>query len=590
MRLDEFVDKWLRGARRITANPKHAYDLSWVTPGATYEAPTAAARMGVANVSMINAACRSGAIAGARRGSDGRVWLFTAEALLAWRQQVPEHTRFDIRARLAGMRIRQLNEKTGDIQWSRVVSACESGEKDVYQVTAGDFVVAGSADHRVLTSKGWKAIGSLERGDLLVVRKFGKRDSDKADPMRLKKIDGMWRSQWQREERQRLLAESPLCRRCSVNPGVEIHHIEPVCKNPARAFDPTNVTLLCDACHNAMHVQQDWQGKKYLYGALAPVTAIMLRGTEMTYDLEIAGDFPNFLANGVVVHNSRNSASSRAIPSERLISAIMTDPFIPQWTAANKGMVAAGPLDEDAAREATADCLAARDYILAYVARQVARGVSKQDANRYLEPWMYTTIVATACERAWRWFFGLRDDGAADPKFAYPAKLMHDAFNDSMPRILDDGDWHLPYIDGGDIGAARRDYGYVEVPTLDGLLPDARAAVQRTLALMSAARCARISYLRQHEARNIHDEVKRAGELVRLRHWSPTEHQAQALSGSLGKLGGNLGPGWLQHRHIIGDGFAELPTSLYGKVNEVYRAACLAASDGSDNQTGGGGA
>src|SRR5277367_190825 len=30
MRLDEFVDKWLHGARRVAANPKREYDLSWV--------------------------------------------------------------------------------------------------------------------------------------------------------------------------------------------------------------------------------------------------------------------------------------------------------------------------------------------------------------------------------------------------------------------------------------------------------------------------------------------------------------------------------------------------------------------------------
>jgi hypothetical protein len=97
--------------------------------------------------------------------------------------------------------------------------------------------------------------------------------------------------------------------------------------------------------------------------------------------------------------------------------------------------------------------------------------------------------------------------------------------------------------------------------------------VQRTLALMSAARCARISYLRQHEPRDIHDEVKRAGDLVRMRHWSPTEHQAQARRDAQGALGGNLGLGWLQHRHIIGDGFDTLPVKHYGAA--VRTAECL---------------
>ena len=253
--------------------------------------------------------------------------------------------------------------------------------------------------------------------------------------------------------------------------------------------------------------------------------------------------------------HSRNSASSRAIPSERLISAIMTAPFIPQWTAANKGMVAAGLLAPANVVAADSVWLTARDAAIHAADALVSLGVAKQDANRLLEPFMFTTIVATACDRAWAWMFGLRDDPAADPKFAYPAKLMHDAYRASTPQLLADGDWHLPYIDGGDIGTVRRDYGYCDTATLDGLDSGQRSQVQVTLARMSAARCARISYLRQHEARDMHDELTRCLDLIRLRHWSPTEHQARAHHTSTGSMGGNLGPGWWQHRHIIGDGY-----------------------------------
>ena len=290
--------------------------------------------------------------------------------------------------------------------------------------------------------------------------------------------------------------------------------------------------------------------------------------------------------------HSRNSASSRAIPSELLVSAIMTDPFIPQWTAANKGMVAAGLLAPANVVAADSVWLTARDAAIHAADALVSLGVAKQDANRLLEPFMFTTIVATACDRAWAWMFGLRDDPAADPKFAYPAKLMHDAYRASTPQVLADGDWHLPYIDGGDIGTVRRDYGYCDTATLDGLDSGQRSQVQVTLARMSAARCARISYLRQHEARDMHDELTRCLDLIRLRHWSPTEHQAQALSAYVtGGRSGNLGPGWLQHRHIIGDGYADLVTSTYGKVNEVYRGACPAGDKNSDdNQKAGGGA
>ena len=242
---------------------------------------------------------------------------------------------------------------------------------------------------------------------------------------------------------------------------------------------------------------------------------------------------------------SRNSASSRAIPSDRIIAAIESDPFIPEWTAANKGMVAAGHLNENASREATKDCLAARDYMIAYVKRQVARGVSKQDANRYLEPWMFTTIVATGTDRAWEWFFGLRDHGDADPKIGKAARLMHEAYDDSKPREMDEGDWHLPYIKEGDRERA------IETECTG------KYGIRYTflLAHMSAARCARISYLRQHEDRSVADEVSRACELVKSGHWSPTEHQAVVMPGH--NQGGNFGNDqpFAQFRHLIGDGY-----------------------------------
>lgn len=267
--------------------------------------------------------------------------------------------------------------------------------------------------------------------------------------------------------------------------------------------------------------------------------------------------------------HSRNSASSRAIPAERLISAVASAPFVPKWTAANKGMVAAGPLDPDLCEEATAIWLEARDAAVLAVRRLVAIGVAKQDANRLIEPFMFTTIVATACDRAWEWFFSLRDDGQADPKFVEPARLMHEAYRASVPAQLADEEWHLPYIDARDIAAARRSFGFCDARSLDGLQGEDRALVQQALARMSAARCARISYLRQHEERNIDDEFARARDLVRMRHWSPTEHQARANHEYQGRASGNLGPGWMQHRHLIGDGYRSTQITPPLKIKEL---------------------
>ena len=58
MRLDDFVDKWLHGARRYASNPKREYDLSWVEGEKRYTAHEAAANMGMANPGAIHMACR----------------------------------------------------------------------------------------------------------------------------------------------------------------------------------------------------------------------------------------------------------------------------------------------------------------------------------------------------------------------------------------------------------------------------------------------------------------------------------------------------------------------------------------------------
>jgi thymidylate synthase ThyX len=248
---------------------------------------------------------------------------------------------------------------------------------------------------------------------------------------------------------------------------------------------------------------------------------------------------------------SRNSASSRAIPSERLISAIESVPFVPEWTAANKGMVAVGPLESDKIVAADFWWMAARDAALTSAKMLAALGVAKQDANRLLEPFMFTTIVATGTDRAWEWFFKLRDHGDADPKIGKAALLMHEAYDDSEPLELNEGEWHLPYITQKDWEAA---YDY-ECRTSSCRLPPAGHGTPNILAHMSAARCARISYLRQHEDRSVEDEVKRACELVKSGHWSPTEHQAVVMPGHV--QGGNFGNDqpFAQFRHLIGDGY-----------------------------------
>jgi thymidylate synthase ThyX len=480
--------------------------------------------MGMAHHHNINAACRKGQIQ-AQRGVDGRSWEFTGAALLAWRKTKPEHTRFDMRAKLAGMRIRQLNEITGDIQWSHVVNAVISGVKPVFEVIAGDFTVAGSADHRILTPKGWSKIGELKPGDMIVVRKFGKRDEDKTDPLRLKKIDGVWRSKWQQEQRAHMIEQDPLCRRCRNAEVEDIHHLEPVYLNPSRAFDPNNITALCKECHEISHSTQGWQGGTYLYGAAVVVEEVLYRGEEQTYDLEISGEFPNFLANGVVVHNSRNSASSRAIPVEKMIQRVVDDPYVPEeWGRNGRGMQAHGVLDEDTGSECLIAWLTARDHAVEQAQKLLALGVHKQTTNRLLEPFMWHTIVVTATE--WGNFLNLRCHPDAHPAIRQTALAMREVLDKKTPI---EAEWHLPFVDERDANLALEDKIKVSI-----------------------ARCARVSYLTHDGKRDIQADLALHDRLLSSGHMSPFEHVAQAENSEDApcRFSGNF-RGWVQYRKTI---------------------------------------
>lgn len=543
MRLDEFVDKWLHGARRLGANPKREVDLSWVEDDKEYTSHEIAAELGMAHASNIHRACRDGVFPSAeKRGSgDDRAWYIRGQDIRAWRTSVPEHTRFDMRSKLGAMRIRQLNETTGDIQLAAVINVAESGIKPVYELAAGEFTVAGSADHMIFTPEGYRRLGDLVAHDEIIVRRFGKSEDEHLDPTRLRRFDGVWRSAWQQEEAKRLRAEDLTCRRCREAPGRVIHHIVPVYQDPTRVFDRTNITFLCEPCHQHAHRKQDWQGGTYLYGAVARVTDIRLRGAEPTYDLEISGAFPNFLANGIVVHNSRSSASSRAIPVAKQIERVCDDPFVPiHWGKNQKGMQAEEELTEDQQNMAMAWWLDARDEAVNGAERLAGLGqrglgsppqfaVHKQITNRLLEPWMFHTVIVSATE--WANFFALRCHKDAQPELRKAAEMIREVMAVSTPKELEPGEWHLPMVDRDDEveqGPRIREVSLMRDGTLDPLIT--RPADPLTLPKISAGRCARVSYLTHEGKRDPLADIALCERLLVSGHYSPLEHPARAYT------------------------------------------------------------
>jgi hypothetical protein len=192
---------------------------------------------------------------------------------------------------------------------------------------------------------------------------------------------------------------------------------------------------------------------------------------------------------------SSNTSASQAIPVQRLIENVRNDTVWPSYW---------GPTHIE-------DCMEiwryARDASIEYAKALDACGANSQIVSRLLEPFSHIDVLVSATEY---------DTFFQSPKFCPEirelADKMYDAVTDSDPDQLGEGEWHLPFITIEDFRAGLR---------------------EAQLAKVSAARCARVSYL-THEGKlpTIGEDIMLFdrmidGEPVDAR---PQEHPAMAWS------------------------------------------------------------
>ncbi len=122
------------------------------------------------------------------------------------------------------------------------------------------------------------------------------------------------------------------CQLCHRRAGeLHCHHVVPVWADPDRARDPENLTTLCGTCHRSIQgreldyvealggppVKAKWRPRPRVpwnrldRAKLVRIERIEYVGEKETFDLEVEGPYHNFVANGIVTHNSINELSAR---------------------------------------------------------------------------------------------------------------------------------------------------------------------------------------------------------------------------------------------------------------------------------------
>jgi thymidylate synthase ThyX len=226
-----------------------------------------------------------------------------------------------------------------------------------------------------------------------------------------------------------------------------------------------------------------------------------------TFELQ----YPRFIHSELMTHRlfSRNAMSSRAVPIEKMIEQVWSDPALPiHWGKNQSGMQAKEQLEHTDSVEIEWRAAACEAAISAKFLSE--QGLHKQVVNRILEPWQLMKTVLTATE--FDNFFWLRKHEDAQPEIKELAERVYEQleWNKLLTVELDAGDWHTPYYEAG--------YWLKEDETP---LEDALA--------ISSSCCAQVSY------RLLDDSIEKARKVYQRLvestpvHASPFEHQATPM-------------------------------------------------------------
>ena len=309
----------------------------------------------------------------------------------------------------------------------------------------------------------------------------------------------------------------------------------------------------------------------------------MIKAEIVAHSLSSQGDelisvlctFPRIILAEVNTHRmlSKNTSSSRAIPFKKMVEAVQNNPFIPiAWQKEHKGMQGSEYFtDKEQIEELVEEWLYVRNTSVTQAKILHDMKATKQLVNRLLEPFMWTTMLITGSREGWDNFFHLRcpqyqDDtkgfehihyksisewykntrelgsilpsfeemlykglnkGQAEIHMMALAESIYDAVNESTPKQLKAGEWHIPFENK--IGR------FVNIPLFSDVSNlEIESNVLINKVKISVAMAARTSYTIVGDEKEVDYE-----KMIELHdrllsqdppHSSPLEHCARAMS------------------------------------------------------------
>ena len=251
------------------------------------------------------------------------------------------------------------------------------------------------------------------------------------------------------------------CRLCGERSKLlTLHHVLPVWARPDLADDEANVVSLCRSCHLSVNGRELEYVERFgrslaevprdavpphgrgnvLTARAVRIRSITFVGEQSTYDLEMEGPHHNFVANGIITHNSQ--LSQRYVDESEI--GFVLPPEIEEGTP-----------EFDAWVSACDASLASYQRLLAGVTDKVGdsgpvtmrKKRARQAARSVLPNCAETKIVVTGNARAWRHFCEMRGAPNADVEIRRLAVEVLRQLHAESPNLF--GDMHIVDADDG---------------------------------------------------------------------------------------------------------------------------------------------
>lgn len=221
-------------------------------------------------------------------------------------------------------------EVDGVVRLAKLENAWFSGVKTTYTVTTDSGrQIRATDEHPFLTERGWLRLDELVPGDSVHVRGARSSTGRKSKPRyrTVCVVNHPYSGSRNRVPEHRLVAEATMngmkyedflfTVRNGNMTGLEfldpaalvVHHVDLDSTNNK----PDNLQVLTHAEHHRLHAALGDENNVQLLVATESVVSVEKYGDEETFDIEVADDPHNFLANGFVVHNTGKTTIARVV-------------------------------------------------------------------------------------------------------------------------------------------------------------------------------------------------------------------------------------------------------------------------------------